>query len=176
MRKITIIHVSDIHYENNEPENQGLVINSFFDDLKAKINLADATNTYCIISGDLVNKGNSEKIFNEFYNNFIIKLTKLIPLQNIFCSPGNHDLNRNIVEQNIDEHNNLISQKFKETEFNDLVKKEGNLIQKKFKYYEKFCRDKMHVSNFSLTGFSELLIPEISVYFLKLFNALFWRF
>jgi|10_taG_2_1085330.scaffolds.fasta_scaffold02101_10 predicted MPP superfamily phosphohydrolase len=167
MSEITIIHISDIHYENNEPENQGLVINSFFDDLEAKFDSANATNTYCIISGDLVNRGNSEKIFNEFYQNFILKLTKLIPLQNIFCSPGNHDLNRNIVEQNIEDHNNLISQKFNETEFNDFVKKDGNLIQNKFKYYEKFCKEKLHVSNFNLTGYSELLIPEISIYFLN---------
>ena len=167
MSEITIIHISDIHYENNEPENQGLVINSFFDDLEAKFDSANATNTYCIISGDLVNRGNSEKIFNEFYQNFILKLTKLIPLQNIFCSPGNHDLNRNIVEQNIEDHNNLISQKFNETEFNDFVKKDGNLTQNKFKYYEKFCKEKLHVSNFNLTGYSELLIPEISIYFLN---------
>lgn len=167
MSEITVIHISDIHYENNEPENQGLVINSFFDDLEVKINSTAADNTYCIISGDLVNKGNSEKIFNEFYNNFILKLTKHVPLQNIFCSPGNHDLNRGIVEQNIDEHNNLIAQEFNETEFNDFIKTEGNLIHNKFKFYEKFCKEKMHISNFNLTGYSELLIPEISIYFLN---------
>lgn len=167
MSEITIIHVSDIHYENNEPENQGLVISSFFDDLETKIDKSDAENTYCIISGDLVNKGNSERIFNEFYNTFILKLTKIVPLQNIYCSPGNHDFNRGIVEQNIDDHNNLIVQNFNETEFNDFVKSEGNLIQNKFKFYEMFCRDQMHISNFNLTGYWELLTPEISIYFLN---------
>lgn len=167
MGEITIIHVSDIHYEKNEPENQGLVISSFFDDLETKINPAHATNTYCIISGDLVNKGNSEKIFSEFYNNFILKLAKLIPLENIFWSPGNHDLNRDIVEQNIDIHNNLISQEFNETEFNDFVKAEDNIIHQKFKFYKKFCKDNLRSSNFNLTGYSELLSPEISIYFLN---------
>jgi len=167
MREITIIHISDIHYENNEPENQGLVINSFFDDLEAKFNLSNSENTFCIISGDLVNKGNTAKIFEKFYNNFILKLTKFIPLQNIFCSPGNHDLNRYIVEQNLKDHGKLISQKFNETEFNNFVKEDSNLIQNKFKFYENFCKDKMHVSDFNLTGYSELLIPEISVYFLN---------
>lgn len=167
MSEVTIIHISDIHYEKNEPENQGLVISSFFDDLESKLNKSDAPNTYCIISGDLVNKGNSEKIFNDFYNNFIHKLTKLIPLQNIFCSPGNHDLNRNIVENNFQEHNNLIAQKFEETEFNDFVKTEDNLIQNKFKFYESFCKSKMHNFNFNLSGYAELLIPELTVYFLN---------
>jgi predicted MPP superfamily phosphohydrolase len=92
MSKVNIIHISDIHYEKNEPENQGLVLTSFFNDLEIKIDKTNIENTYCIISGDLVNKGNSEKIFEDFYNNFIIKLTKYVPLKNIYCSPGNHDL------------------------------------------------------------------------------------
>lgn len=167
MSEITIIHISDIHFENIEPENQGLVINSFFDDLDTKIKPTDSENTYCIISGDLVNKGNSERIFNEFYNKFIQRLTKYVPLKNILCSPGNHDLNRTIVEQNFEEHKNLILKDFNETEFNDFVKSEENLIQSKFKFYETFCKDKMQVSNFNLTGYSELLRPEISIYLLN---------
>lgn len=167
MSEVTIIHISDIHYENNEPENQGLVIGSFFDDLESKIKSTDTSNTYCIISGDLVNMGNSERIFNEFYNNFILRLTKLIPLQNIYCSPGNHDLNRKIVEHNNDEHNDLIANEFDETKFNDFVKSDGNLILKKFKFYETFCLEKLRLSNFNLTGYSEKLSPEISIYFLN---------
>lgn len=167
MSKISIIHISDIHYEKNEPENQGLVINSFFDDLDSKIDPENIANTYCIISGDLVNKGNSEKAFIDFYKNFILKLKKYIPIQNIFCSPGNHDLNRQIVEGNIDEHNDLLIKQYNETEFNGFINHEGNLIHKKFKFYKQFCEDKMHMTNFNINGYSEKLIPEITLYFLN---------
>jgi len=41
MEKTTIIHISDIHFEYNEPENQGLIINS-----KIKRNGKNYNNTY----------------------------------------------------------------------------------------------------------------------------------
>ena len=49
MEKITIIHISDIHYEFNEPENQGLILNSFFTDLDIQLDLNNKDNTYCVI-------------------------------------------------------------------------------------------------------------------------------
>ncbi|WP_231459225.1 metallophosphoesterase [Pedobacter sp. Leaf132] len=167
MNKIKIIHISDIHFEKNEPENQGLVISSFFTDLYNKIDTKDRENTYCIISGDLVNKGNSDQIFNDFYDNFIIKLTKVVPIRNIYASPGNHDLNRKIVQENFDEHNKIVSKEISETEFNNFIKTEENLIVKKFSYYANFCREKLHLPNFNLLGYYQNPIPEISIYFLN---------
>ncbi len=167
MNSIKVIHVSDIHYENNEPENQGLILTSFFTDLKSKIDKANRENTFCIISGDLVNKGNSDSVFGNFYNNFIVKLTEFVPIKNIFCSPGNHDLNRKVVEDNFEEHNIIINKVFSETEFNDYIKTENNIILKKFIYYENFCKQKLNLPKFNLLGYSETPIPEISFYFLN---------
>ncbi|HCW06724.1 MAG TPA: hypothetical protein DGG95_05100 [Cytophagales bacterium] len=167
MNKIKVVHISDIHFEKNEPENQGLIINAFFKDISSKLDETNKDFNYCIISGDLVNKGNSEKVFNEFYDGFIKKLLKHIPLPNIFCTPGNHDLNRSIVEENYDEHKELLSREFTESAFNEYIKTKKNLILKKFSPYEKFCREKLNIPNFNLYGFSEILIPEISVYFLN---------
>lgn len=167
MDKVTIIHISDIHYEFNEPENQGLIINSFFKDLDSQLDPTNKENTYCIISGDLVNKGNSEKIYNDFYNNFILKLIKRIPIQNIFCIPGNHDLNRNEIEKNLQEHDDIFNKKFSETEFNKFLREDENLIHRKFKHYKNFYTEKLQSSNFNLNGFSEVIVPEITLYFLN---------
>jgi len=167
MSKITVVHVSDIHYEKNEPENQGLILSSFFNDLDNKLDKTNTENTYCIISGDLVNKGNSDKIFNEFYINFIVKITKFLPLKNIYCSPGNHDFNRKVIEDNHDIHNEIVSRDFGETEFNDYLKSEKNLILKKFLFYENFCKQKLLLPNFSLLGYSASPIPEVSFFFLN---------
>lgn len=72
MKQIKIIQVSDIHFEWNEPENQGLVLNAFFKDLETTIDSkVSKENTYCIISGDLVNKGGSQRTYDDFYNKFI---------------------------------------------------------------------------------------------------------
>ncbi len=167
MDKINIIHISDIHYEFNEPENQGLIIDSFFKDLDSQLDPENKEHTYCIISGDLVNKGNSEKTFNDFYDNFILKLVKRIPIQNIFCTPGNHDLNRNEIEKNLKEHDDILNNDYTETDFNNFLKEEDNIIHEKFKYYKKFYIEKLLSSNFNLNGFSEVIAPEITLYFLN---------
>lgn len=167
MRKISIIHISDIHFDRNEPENQGLVLEAFFADLKSKVESLDPANTYCIISGDLVNRGNSERIFNDFYNNFIKRLNKLIPLPNIFCSPGNHDLNRKVVEDNFELHQKLVSGDFDESKFNHLIKTEDTIIKKKFHHFDHFIKNKMMTSNYNILGYSKLLVPEITLFFLN---------
>jgi predicted phosphodiesterase len=168
---LQIIQVSDIHYEGNEPENQGLVLDAFFKDLKTNIN-SDKESTYCIISGDLVNKGNSQKIYNEFYNHFIEKLLSLVPLNHIICVSGNHDVNRSIIETDFDKHNEIIFNKYQESEFNKYIKNEDdenkdNIILKKFAFYGEFCKQKLKKTNFNIFGYSELLIPEISVFCLN---------
>lgn len=167
MENITLIHISDIHYEFNEPENQGLIINSFFTDLETQLDTGNKDNTYCILSGDLVNKGNSEKTYNDFFNNFISKISKRVPIQNIFCIPGNHDFNRKEIEENLKQHDEVLTKEFTESEFNNFIKEEDNLIHKKFKYYKKFYLEKLHSSNFNLNGFSEIIAPEITLYFLN---------
>ncbi len=167
MKEIKIIHLSDIHYDKNEPENQGLVLNSFFADLEAKEAEFNFESTYCIISGDLVNAGATDRIYSEFYQNFIIRLVKFVPIKNIYCTPGNHDLNRRIFDSHYDEHKEKISTLIDEIEFNDFIKTKENIIIKKFEPFEKFCTDKLSSNQFNLYGYSEKLIPEISVFFLN---------
>ena len=54
MRRISIVHISDIHFDKCEPENQGLIINAFFKDLNSLLVDKPKDDIYCIISGDLV--------------------------------------------------------------------------------------------------------------------------
>lgn len=167
MNKIKIIHISDIHYDKNEAENQGLILEAFFSDINIKIEESDKDNLFCIISGDLVNKGNSEQVFNDFYEKFILKLLKIVPLRNIYCLPGNHDFNRKILEDNIEKHDEILQKKLQESEFNDFVKVKDNLILKKFHFFENFCKNKMLRENIDILGNAQLFIPELSVYFLN---------
>lgn len=168
MNSISIIQISDIHFEQNEPENQGLVLSAFFKDIEAILDNRDnKENTYCIISGDLVNKGGSRKIYEDFHEKFIKKLTNYVPLKNIFSVPGNHDFNRTILETEFADHDEIKSKEYQETEFNEFVKSENNLLQKKFTYYSDFCTTKLVKDKYNVYGFSELLIPEISVFCLN---------
>jgi Predicted phosphohydrolases len=167
MNTIKIIHISDIHFDKNEPENQGLILSSFFKDLELKQNEMDYASTYCIISGDLVKVGASEKNYSDFYQNFIVRLIKIVPINNIYCTPGNHDLNRNIFESDLDEHQKVTTKEYVESEFNEFVKTPDNILLKKFKPYEKFYSERLNSKNFNLYGYSEKFTPEISVFFIN---------
>lgn len=166
MNKIAILHISDIHFDRNEPENQGLVLNSFHIDLKNRIS-TNPENTFCIISGDLVKKGASDQVYNEFYDKFILKISEHVPIDHIFLTPGNHDFNRKYIEENLAYHNEILSNNLTESEFNEYIKNQSDYVPKKFEYFANFCLSKMHIPNFNLFGYSVLLVPEISIFFLN---------
>ena len=151
MNTIRIIHISDIHHDKNEPENQGLILNAFFEDLTSKGNEMNFDSTYCIISGDLVYAGESDKIYSNFYQNFILRLSQFVPLRNIYCIPGNHDLNREFLNSNFDEHQEIISKEFSESEFNEYVKSKDNILVRKFEPYNKFCSEKLNLENLQMS-------------------------
>ncbi len=167
MRRISIVHISDIHFDKCEPENQGLIINAFFKDLNSLLVDKPKDDIYCIISGDLVQAGNSSNIYDSFYNKFIKRLMKIISVKNIICTPGNHDLNRNIIENNFEEYQKLVNKDYSEVEFNNLVKEDKSLISQKFYYYRNFCEDRLSIPNFNIYGYSVNLIPEISCFCLN---------
>lgn len=168
MKTISVIQISDIHFERNESENQGLVLDAFFKDLDVILSTeGNREDFFCIISGDLVNKGGSAKAYDDFYDKFISKLTNHVPLGHIVCIPGNHDLNRDLVENKFSDHEEIKSKQYQEVEFNEFVKDKGNLLQEKFTYYSNFCTTKLAKPQYNMYGFSERLIPEISVFCLN---------
>ena len=97
---IRILHISDIHYSNeNELNFETHIKKPFFEYLeKEKIEV----DLICL-TGDLINKGTggfstSDEGFVSFENNFLIPLQELLHISNqnvIFC-PGNHDVNREL--------------------------------------------------------------------------------
>lgn len=128
MDNIHILCISDIHFGKYNPENQALVLNEFFADVSQKMQSYDMSCRYCIIAGDLVNIGNTKQSYEKFYNIFIKRLTKIIPIEHIICTPGNHDLNRDEISKSADEHNRLVSYKGgTESEFNTDIKTENSL-------------------------------------------------
>lgn len=167
MDRIKIIHISDIHYSKMSPENEGLIINSFFGDLEIKENEFDYYNTYCIISGDLVNAGANDNVYTDFYKNFIQRLIKFLPIKNIYCVPGNHDLNRLYFKKNLRSHLDIINQKLSESDFNNYVKSDQSILREKFKPYDNFCTNTLRIENFNYYGYSRKLTTEITIFCLN---------
>jgi hypothetical protein len=66
------------------------------------------------------------------------------------------------------------NKEYKEDDFNISVKDQDDILSKKFAHYSNFCREKLEKSNFNLFVFSELLIPEISVFRLNSAVPVLW--
>lgn len=68
---INVLHLSDIHYGWKKPEEDGVILDAFFDDLKNTLPINNIDKNYCIISGDLVDKGSNDYVYKDFFANFI---------------------------------------------------------------------------------------------------------
>lgn len=169
MDNLHILCISDIHFHKLEASNQGLVIDEFFKDLDRVLCGLDKSSVYCIIAGDLVQAGNVDKSYNDFNNGFLKRLLKYVDLDHVLCTPGNHDLNRNILndKKKREEHESLIESSLDELQFNDLLADDNSIIREKFKSYNSFCTGTMLMQNYDLFGFSTNIIPEISVFCLN---------
>lgn len=170
MKDICILCLSDIHFVQKQHEGFGLVANQFFKDLESQLAKYDKEDIYCIIAGDLVNIGGRMENYEHFYTEFYMRLTKFIKPDNIICTPGNHDLNRDVLSDKClkKEHNYLINSDSNETAYNQLLmSEEYSVILKKFKNYDNFCREKLNMPEYNLFGFCRNIIPEISVFSLN---------
>ena len=93
-----IIHISDVHFSKDSIESLRLrIIPSIIDDIQKYIE--DKNDTMIVFSGDLINKGGQsfdsiEKAFDSFENYFINPIIEELKInkENMFFSPGNHDV------------------------------------------------------------------------------------
>lgn len=164
---INILHISDIHYGWDKPEEDGVVLDAFFEDLKINLPKTNCEENFCIISGDLVYKGQNDHEYEKFYSGFVSKLKEYIPLQNILVVAGNHDLNRTWVENNFEKHIEDINKDRSEVEFNDYLKQDDCQLLKKFSSFSKFCQEKMSCSDFDIKGYYRNITSDISIFMLN---------
>ena len=164
---INILHISDIHFGWNKPEEDGVVLDAFFDDLTNTMQKKIGDDNYCIISGDLVYKGCDDREYQLFYRDFINRLTQTIPLNNIMVVAGNHDLNRVWVETNIKKHKEDIYKNRTEVEFNDYLDGSDCQLFNKFSPFNKFCKEILHSPEFDLTGYYRNITSDVSIFMLN---------
>lgn len=140
----TIIHISDIHYRQDWPENHGIVLKAFFSDLEKIIQKFTANTFYIIISGDIVQAGENKKAYENFLLTCGPAFDKMgIPKSRRICLPGNHDISRSRLTSSLTDHEGIVSQELQETSLNDYFQ-ECNPV-----FHEKFCCYKEFESNFS---------------------------
>ena len=116
--KYSFIHISDLHYRPDWPEENELVCNRFFEDLKDQIK--NIENPHLIFSGDIVFAGANPHLYDKFHNNFAMRLDEVgIRKERRICIPGNHDVSREALKPMLTIQKGSLSEIADERAFND---------------------------------------------------------
>lgn len=167
--KTLLFYFSDIHLTGKQPENEGAVITAFCEDFKTQLLSLPHSEAFVLIGGDLVQAADDETNYKKFYEKILCKLIVYgIPQENIFCVPGNHDAQRQWVIDNRELYAPIISQKFTEGRFDDLINSnQATLFTEKFSNYESFVKNNIPNSRFNNVGYPIELNEEWSLYCLN---------
>lgn len=95
--QLSWIHISDLHLNLNEQEEQDIILNKLLDDVEAQMRELVLVPNFIIFTGDLAFNGSKNEY--ELAKKFLAKLlqrTRLGP-ELLLIVPGNHDVNLEIV-------------------------------------------------------------------------------
>lgn len=94
MKKISWLHISDLHFGGHERYNQNVVTNSMLNDLKTTLTNKQKIIDFIFISGDITYSGQKSEF--SLFDDFLSELQNITHVDNnntVIC-PGNHDINR----------------------------------------------------------------------------------
>lgn len=101
MSSITVMHISDLHFSEVEIQDMSIVRNALLADIQSLAISDHLKPDLIIFSGDLVDAGDDVQAFQDAKRLFIDPLleTTALPTDRFFMCPGNHDIQRDMVEK-----------------------------------------------------------------------------
>lgn len=92
MKKITWLHISDLHIDASEDRDNSVVREAFLKDIDKRLK-DDISFDFVVVTGDVANKGKKKDylIANDFFKVLLGKLE--LDENRLFVVPGNHDIN-----------------------------------------------------------------------------------
>ena len=166
--KYAIVHIADIHYKKDKPESSSSVIKACLEDVKKQKDLLPEYKFYIAITGDIVYSGGDYESYLKFKAEFDNQLNS-IGLSKDFriIVPGNHDIDRKIVETHLPDYVKIKESNLTEEFFNDHIS-ESDLYIKKFENYELFEADFARYGiDFSTHGKGWMIDDKLGVYCLN---------
>ncbi len=108
MRDLNILHLSDIHFQPKN-YNQELIIEKLMEDLRG-LSKGPTQPDLIVISGDLVKAGSAASHYT-FFDDIILALTEVTKCseKRIIICAGNHDAQRNYIQENLAEQQALLA-------------------------------------------------------------------
>lgn len=103
MKKLTFLHLSDLHFDESKWKDIRLVTEALLKDLMKMYAAEDLRPDFILFSGDVLNSGAPTAPFAALEEKVIVPLLNATSLteDNLLLSPGNHDIDRQLVR---DEH------------------------------------------------------------------------
>ncbi len=101
MKNIGILHLSDIHFDNDNKSDIKNLLEKLHNDLQ---NIQDKNNVelkFICITGDLFNRGIKSDNCQLFLDNFLIPLMQPLGknFEDVFIVPGNHEINKDKINE-----------------------------------------------------------------------------
>ena len=164
-----ILYFSDIHLTGSKPENEGMVIKAFCEDVKQQLAHLQYNDVYVLIGGDLVQAADDMNSYHIFYDKILNKLISYgISPEKIICVPGNHDCQRQWIIDHKETYGPVVNQSFTEDRFNNMVNEQsGAVFVEKFANYNSFVEQYLPNAKQNLIGFSVEINEEWSLYCLN---------
>ena len=104
MSQIHVLHLSDLHYSKTKKKDydQGQILNALFRDL-TELKKNGTPIDVIIFSGDLVYSGDDTTDFQSAMEEFITPLLSItgVTIDNFYIVPGNHDISRRAIAENL---------------------------------------------------------------------------
>lgn len=169
MNDLTILHLSDLHFDLSGAQPYKLY-ESLIHDIDNEINRSE--NIVIVVTGDLVNRANYKsnclviRFFNEL-KNLIDKKTSLV-LHGIFFVPGNHDKKRTYLTSILGDINIELNSEFQQnfkTVFNEAYKEYNDLLKEIHKIFGFEYNDEFTY------GCNEIIINDKYFRFIRLDTA-----
>ena len=99
MPRITILYLSDLHYDPAKSQDSKIVIRALVEKIDENMRDTVLAPDLIFFTGDLVYAGTNYDSFLEVHQEFVVPILKATSLstERFFICPGNHDIDREIV-------------------------------------------------------------------------------
>ena len=133
------LHLSDLHFRPNWPEEVDLVSKKFFHDLEESWS-GGLDSCILLFSGDVVFAAADRAQYDAFLESFGAKLDAIgITADRRIVIPGNHDVSRDFVKNKLILHNGALAELKSERDFNEnLTSLSEDIFKGKFTNYLEF--------------------------------------
>jgi hypothetical protein len=110
MSKLTILHISDFHFDDPISSDASLILKAYVNDLEEQIKTRGPTPNLIIFSGDLIKRGAKAETFTASSEALLSPSLSKCKLDDdlLFLTPGNHDIDQAAVDNNPELQSGLV--------------------------------------------------------------------